>query len=806
MRTLLILGLVCVLPAAAQEKKKPEDPKEVLARLLSDVKQTSDAPRQLQAAMGLADFGPDAAPALPALLSLLERKHADMQLNEDLHLNAAIALGKIGKAAVAPLQELIGHTDKDVRFYAIWALGWVGPDAKAATTALVKAMADKDEGVRRKAAYALGRITDDPQQTLTVLFAAFKDSNEDVREAASDAVAKFGKEALPGLMTALKDADPIVRAQAAHAVTAIGTDARATAPLLRDLLLAKDESYVNAFSQALGKLGRDGVPALIEGFKDNRPNVRHACMQGLQAVGADAVPALVDALGDKNVEVRRLSAQVLAPLRVGDKMVVTALAYAIKNDTDDAVRQQCVIALQYLGASGKLAAPALQHALSDPNHQVRQQAFYALQNMGENARDGLLKALASKDDAIRINTAALMLQVGVEVNQCLPVLTGALKHENDAVRMQAAHALAQAGRELGQLLPFFSDGLSSKTARVRQQALQGLQMLGGNAKALTPRVVAALKDSDNGVRMQAIHTLQNVAADMSPHLPDLIATYKDGDTGVRANLINLFARAGEKGVVQLAELLRDPDDQVRWQAAAALQNVGPHLPKVIPALIEATHDKNANVRIYAMYALARAGDEGAKALVKAFGESKEPAARQQIVQAMFSFQNRNQIVPLLKQAVKDPAREVRITALQHLPNLGPIQEVMDILTDVMKDKDVDVRIHAVYSMQNFGPKGMPLLEQQLPAAKESALRQVILQGLIGYNHRSKTMVAPLTEYLKDAQPQVRSQAAQVLGNIGPEAASAVPTLKTLLNDPDVTVRQQAQLAINRCAPQPKNNP
>ena len=157
-------------------------------------------------------------------------------------------------------------------------------------------MADKDEGIRRKAAYALGRIAADPQETLAVLLAAFKDDNEDVRQAASDALAKFGAEAVPGIMKALKDSDVKVRLQAAHAVTEMGTEAKDTAPVLRELLLGKEvEQCSCALSTpqaALAKLGKTGVPALIDGFKDDRPNVSQACVQSLSGVGADAVPAL----------------------------------------------------------------------------------------------------------------------------------------------------------------------------------------------------------------------------------------------------------------------------------------------------------------------------------------------------------------------------------------------------------------------------------------------------------------------------------------------------------------------------------
>src|SRR3712207_6963023 len=55
--------------------------------------------RSLAALMELADLGPAAREAVPALAALLRDK------SEDLRLNAAIALGKVGKDAVPALRE-----------------------------------------------------------------------------------------------------------------------------------------------------------------------------------------------------------------------------------------------------------------------------------------------------------------------------------------------------------------------------------------------------------------------------------------------------------------------------------------------------------------------------------------------------------------------------------------------------------------------------------------------------------------------------------------------------------------------------
>jgi hypothetical protein len=55
---------------------------------------------------------------------------------------------------------------------------------------------------------------------------------------------------------------------------------------------------------------------------------------------------------------------------------------------------------------------------------------------------------------------------------------------------------------------------------------------------------------------------------------------------------------------------------------------------------------------------------------------------------------------------------------------------------------------------------------------------------------------------KDPRREVREEAVRALGYCGPDARSALPVLKTLLNDPDPGIRDAADRAINNvmCTP------
>src|ERR1700722_15158544 len=82
----------------------------------------------------LAALGEKAADAAPALIDLLAMK------NEDVRLQVALAMEKIGRPAVAPLSKAAASSDSAIRFYAIWGLAFVGPPAKSATPIVLKAL------------------------------------------------------------------------------------------------------------------------------------------------------------------------------------------------------------------------------------------------------------------------------------------------------------------------------------------------------------------------------------------------------------------------------------------------------------------------------------------------------------------------------------------------------------------------------------------------------------------------------------------------------------------------------------------
>jgi HEAT repeat protein len=229
--------------------------------------------------MGLAAYGPDAAPALPALLRAIDDSGT-------VPLHAIRALGAIGPAAapaVPALMKALLSEEGQIPGAASGALVGIGAPA---LPALRKALADEREALRRGVAFTLAGFGPEVAADLRPLL---KDPEPGVRRVAAGSLLRLGEteEALPILLGALDDAgwrrwvlgtfeqsgcaepkvvaaiagaltdeDHFIRMQAARTLAALGPKAKAAIPALKKRIAAEPEEYVREkLGAALKALG-----------------------------------------------------------------------------------------------------------------------------------------------------------------------------------------------------------------------------------------------------------------------------------------------------------------------------------------------------------------------------------------------------------------------------------------------------------------------------------------------------------------------------------------------------------------------
>ena len=164
---------------------------------------------------------------------------------------AALALGRLGTAALPAVRELLSHPSVDCRWWATRAIGEI--DSAAAVPVLIDQCADPDPDVRACAIYSLGKLGERAADAVPTLVQRLADASMYVGQLAADALARIGSAATPPLINALKEGTPPVRGRAARALAQIA-DPKSIPALIAAL---EDESPIVEYYAdiALQKMG-----------------------------------------------------------------------------------------------------------------------------------------------------------------------------------------------------------------------------------------------------------------------------------------------------------------------------------------------------------------------------------------------------------------------------------------------------------------------------------------------------------------------------------------------------------------------
>ena len=344
------------------------------------------------AARTLGDMGPNAKAAVPALIDGLK--------DENLRFNAAIALGQIGTASIAPLIEALKDHEEDVRKSAASALGQIGPDAKAARPHLVDVLEDENAAVRASAARALGQIGPIVEAFLH-LIDALEDPNDHVSESAAHALEQIGpnaKASVSRLVEALKDRSAYVRLIAARTLGQIGPDANVAVPDLIEVMKDPERDVRQIAREALGQIGpgaEAAVPHLVEVLKDrNSLSAAHSLVQ----IGTAAVPHLINVLQEQDEHIRGTAARVLGQMGPDAKAAIPNLIETL-NDPNEKVRRYAAFGLGRIGPEAEAAVPHLIKALKDQNFLIRSSAIIALRTIGPKGKTAVPNLTEALNDA-----------------------------------------------------------------------------------------------------------------------------------------------------------------------------------------------------------------------------------------------------------------------------------------------------------------------------------------------------------------------------------------------------------------------
>jgi HEAT repeat protein len=331
--------------------------------------------------------------------------------------------------------------------------------------------------------------------------------------------------------------------------------------------------------------------------------------------------------------------------------------------------------------------------------------------------------------------------VGTGDREAVPALVKRLKDREPSARARAAEDLGQVGPEGRDAVPSLTEALKDPDGRVRVSAAEALTEVGGEASVAAHALAGALAEKDVQVRRDAAVALWRMGPEAKAAVPALAKALKDEDRDVRRDVAATLWRVGHgaaAAVPSLCNALKDDDREVRCSAAGALGAIGSEAKAAVPALTEALGDKDPDTRQFAARALVRIGD----------------------------LKARSAAAPVLREELRRvPDQRVRTELIVFLWTIGP-EPASTFPT--LKDGDAGDIISAL---------------QLWPKADKGTRENAV-----------PTLVAALRG-AKASAP--RAQLAQVLGEIGPAAAEAIPVLVEATKDGDDSLRKQATEALKK---------
>ncbi len=681
----LLVAAICGLLGArgfAQETPSPSDPLVTIERLRSEVvelrrnavtalresgkesmraalpvliellKSEKDGQVRLAVLDAMIDLGPDAAPAIPALVHTLRTDYGG-QSKEELHQDyrSALALAAIGKPAVDGLQGLLVEKKVNVRAEAAMALGRIGPVAEAAIPALIRSLGDESDRVRREASLALGRIGETAVEPL--LISAISD-NANIRYGSVEALGHLPNtdpRVRKALLERVGDEVPAVRARALAALGHQNLPADLLVPIMERAMSDPDEAVrlatVNLLVERRDVIGRmiSRLESLLEA---EDPGVsRHAAFL-LGAIGPDAAPTLLNALGGKKSRIDQIAAELAqlgrpvvdrlqTALKAEDPRVRRGAALALGqlrplspgtvemlsvglHDPDPEVRVAFLTSLGFLGPRAAAAVPDVRSILRDESAEIREQAIEVLFHAAprdERLLADLTTCLDDQDTRVQRRALEAIRAIGPLGREALPAAIKMLSSPDRSVRRAAAELIGSHGPSSAQAVPALGALLDDPSPEVRTIAVQTLGNLGKAAQSAFPRLVPLLSDQSAQVRIAVVDTLWSLELDAAEIRPHLSRALGDEQEEVRKAATRSVFRLGPQGAVFLPDLIRltaNPEDRRSVERVLRrFERTGPD-PRSVPELVELLGHAQEPVRLLAIKFLGLAGPAAREAL------------------------------------------------------------------------------------------------------------------------------------------------------------------------------------------------
>jgi len=650
--------------------------------------------------------------------------------------------------------------------------------------------------------------------------------DEEVRRLAVERLVLLpADEALVMLAERLGDASWRVRKAAVECLASAPEDWPVAEHLLGALADGENPGRRNAAVEALVRVGRRMVDALLTASHSPDVDVRKLVVDALAGIGSErSTPRLATLLDDEDPNVRGAAADALAAIG-GDVALRSLTATALRDREEPLVRFAALRGLARLEAP--LTANDLASALADPL--LRPVAFGALGRVVDpEALEVLLKGLESGSRATREaaieallrvvsrsdpeDADALLARIRATARSAQPALNDAVLRLADAdlgTRLLLAQFLGiVATAEV--VLPLLRAARADEA--LAEVALGALESLGDTAEA---RLHVQWDTLDGELRAQACVVLARTSG--ARGAARLIAALDEPDPVLRAAAASALARRGETTAVaplvrRLQLVTEDSEPEAEEERAALIDALvkiataptGPFEfeagPNLAIDLLAASFETAAEpVRLAIARVLGEVGGRHHATLMALLVQDPSPAVRRAAVGALAHMPGEARS-EALRLAFADEAATVRMAAAAAL-GAGDDPGALDALERLLCDEDADVRAAAVRAIAESQQRSAAgAAASALPRVRELLVAALGDRGPVAFaaveafeQIAPALAIDPVREVLGHGDPEVVQSAIRCIRRRGGEGD--VVALIPLVSHPHWAVRAGAIEAL-----------
>lgn len=546
--------------------------------------------------------------------------------------------------------------------------------------------------------------------------------------------------------------------------------AKATTPDLRVVAIDKIAE--------LGPGGREAIGELVAALGDADPRPRWRAARALGLIGEEsisAVPALVKLLGDADPIVVTQAAAAIGMVKADDGRTTTPPQDAAIYDSaveslmktcvhaDPRARRAAMRALERLVPDDTTLAPLFCKQLADTDPSAVLPALHTLADLDERAVPFLLEAL--KEPKSRYWATVAIAEIGPEAAAAVEPLTKLAAEGELDERMQAALALAAIGEPAAAAAPALVQGLESNENLLRFAAAFALGKI--KAASADAALAKAAGDPDEFLASIAAWGRAQIHPQDAALVADAVQKARKGLDSDRPNV----RKASVSALSDLAEFIDEP---ARKELAVEF--------------VSLLNDADPVVGTSAGAALVRLKERGVDELKKALAN---PATRLKALEIAAA------LGPACKAA--EPEVEALLTAddvlvqgeaAVALASLGAdaAAAVPDLVNLLGDDRPADLRYAVAYALGRIGAAAKPAVPRLLELSKsaDELMATVATWAVLKIEPEDKTRLESaiplLRKALRGEADLARLEAAVSLGDIGPQAKSAIPILELVAED------------------------